>query len=374
MPTIECRVSFVTPAFLGGADQSAQWRTPPFKALLRQWWRVVWVGEQKKAQTPFPPDPEALREAEADLFGAAADERDSAGSKVSRVRLRMDWREQQSEKIPSREWQVDAGQVEHPEVKRKGIDAALYLGYGPLTNQGDRSALSRDAALRSGCERSWTIVLPHDQARKELMNALRLIHAFGGLGGRSRNGWGSLHFEQGGLSREDLEGFLNRANAEARDWVRAFSRPWTDALDTDWCHAVGTDKEGLLIWRTQAVDKWEQVLNRLAEVKVAFRTQFHFKGGGPHNQVCERQILAYPITKHGLDAWRRDRSANQIFFKVLPMGTRKYVGLIVHLPHRVPDVLTEKLDRNDQRTLRALERTVWGEVHQLLDNELTRLP
>jgi CRISPR-associated protein Cmr1 len=31
-------VRFVTPAFLGNVEQQGQWRTPPFKALLRQWW------------------------------------------------------------------------------------------------------------------------------------------------------------------------------------------------------------------------------------------------------------------------------------------------------------------------------------------------
>ena len=33
-------VRFTTPAFLGDAEQNGAWRTPPFKALLRQWWRV----------------------------------------------------------------------------------------------------------------------------------------------------------------------------------------------------------------------------------------------------------------------------------------------------------------------------------------------
>ena len=41
MRKLEYQVTFNTPAFLGNADQQAQWRTPPFKALLRQWWRVV---------------------------------------------------------------------------------------------------------------------------------------------------------------------------------------------------------------------------------------------------------------------------------------------------------------------------------------------
>ncbi len=38
-------VSFVTPAFLGDAEQNGAWRTPPFKILLRQWWRVAAAKE-----------------------------------------------------------------------------------------------------------------------------------------------------------------------------------------------------------------------------------------------------------------------------------------------------------------------------------------
>lgn len=41
MEELSYTISFTTPAFLGNAEQQAQWRTPPFKALLRQWWRVV---------------------------------------------------------------------------------------------------------------------------------------------------------------------------------------------------------------------------------------------------------------------------------------------------------------------------------------------
>ncbi len=32
--TIACRVRFLTPAFLGNAEQMGQWRTPPCKAHM----------------------------------------------------------------------------------------------------------------------------------------------------------------------------------------------------------------------------------------------------------------------------------------------------------------------------------------------------
>ena len=43
--TLTYRVSFNTPAFLGNAEQQGQWRTPPIKALIRQWWRVAYAAE-----------------------------------------------------------------------------------------------------------------------------------------------------------------------------------------------------------------------------------------------------------------------------------------------------------------------------------------
>ena len=43
--TLQVSVEFLTPTFLGGADQNAELRAAPFKNLLRQWWRVA-VGSQ----------------------------------------------------------------------------------------------------------------------------------------------------------------------------------------------------------------------------------------------------------------------------------------------------------------------------------------
>ena len=45
MQTYSYQLRFQTPAFLGNAQQQAQWRTPPIKALLRQWWRVAVAQE-----------------------------------------------------------------------------------------------------------------------------------------------------------------------------------------------------------------------------------------------------------------------------------------------------------------------------------------
>lgn len=53
MQTLTYQVGFNTPTFLGNAEQQAQWRTPPFKALLRQWWRVVKAPEADSTSINF---------------------------------------------------------------------------------------------------------------------------------------------------------------------------------------------------------------------------------------------------------------------------------------------------------------------------------
>ncbi|MEF8731170.1 MAG: hypothetical protein V5B40_04410 [Candidatus Accumulibacter meliphilus] len=85
--TLAYDLSFATPAFVGDAAQQAQWRTPPFKALIRQWWRVV-----KAPQVGFQVDgPDGLRAAEHKLFGSASDNFGES-SHQSLVRLRLkDW-------------------------------------------------------------------------------------------------------------------------------------------------------------------------------------------------------------------------------------------------------------------------------------------
>jgi len=44
---LDLTVRFLTPAFLGDAEQNGRWRTPPFKALLRQWWRMAYAANKK---------------------------------------------------------------------------------------------------------------------------------------------------------------------------------------------------------------------------------------------------------------------------------------------------------------------------------------
>ena len=75
------RLQLATPAFLGDADQKGVWRTPPLKALIREWWRVA------VAPAIGHDDVRKLKQKEADLFGTAADDNRNVAQKIPASQL-----------------------------------------------------------------------------------------------------------------------------------------------------------------------------------------------------------------------------------------------------------------------------------------------
>jgi CRISPR-associated protein Cmr1 len=351
------QVSFTTPAFLGNAEQAGQWRTPPFKALLRQWWRVAYAAKKN-----FVFRVDEMRREEGLLFGHAWLENDTFerdGRKVttsarkSEVRIRLDsW---SVGKLTAREWQPLAT-VTHPEVKT-AVGADLYLGYGPVTlPRGERqSKLKANAAIQAGESTTLSLAIPDGHA-PHIERALGLMASYGTLGGRSRNGWGSFSLTP--LERTPV---LNSAPV---------LRLWSDALahDWDWPHAMGQDSAPL-IWQTKSFNDWKALMRELAIIKIGLRRQFVFTTGknAPHTEA--RHWLSYPVTNHSVQAWGGNaRLPNSLRFKVRKTDDGKLVGVIFHMPCKPPDAF-----RSDLPTLES----VWKRVHAFLDapaQSLTRIP
>ncbi|MEW6259421.1 MAG: RAMP superfamily CRISPR-associated protein [Thermodesulfobacteriota bacterium] len=369
----------MTPGFVGGADPCGRWRTPPFKAALREWWRIVWWNDQIR-QGLFPAIAN-MRDAEGTLFGSAADA--GSSSTKSRIAIRLEtWRKGTCDRDHFRKYHFNI--IVHPEVEvPQPMKSSLYLGYGPVAPP---DKLKNACAIQPGEANLLRIRFP-DTCSSQMEDVIQLMTLFGTIGGRSRNGWGSFWMTPNASGRNQQSDsnliqaadFFNPSDRSARCYLDGFASCWSLALHEDWCHAIGKDNQGLLIWCTEPCNSFAEVIDKLAEVKIAFRTQFHFQGGGPHPNLCNRQIIAYPITRHILNAWGFDsRNANQIRFKVLPVqnnnGQRKFRGLVVHLPHGMPDTLKGRLDATDQRTLSTREISVWKAIHAKLDTLLTRLP
>ena len=348
---------FVTPAFLGNAEQSGQWRTPPIKALLRQWWRVAFAADQRGANSSTALS--AMRAAEGALFGVAADS--EGDSRKSPLRLRLDRWDVGAES--KQKWGhqevVPADKVRHCEVPQP-IGPLLYLGYGPLevatvprpgqSRTDFATVLKKSAAIQAGESAKFSLAIPSGAEAARLDTALYPMHQYGTLGGRSRNGWGSFVLVPTDASATAFDCALDESLVTA----------WQDALKLDWPHAIGRDPKGLLIWQTPALSDWKSVMRKLAEIKIGLRTQFVFPDiRPPHPQPLDRHWLSYPITKHSTTAWDRNaRLPNSLRFKVRAEADGTLRGVIFHVPCLPPPQF-----KPDRRAI----ADVWQHVHAFLD-------
>lgn len=398
-------VSFNTPAFLGNAEQNGQWRTPPFKALLRQWWRVV------KAKD-FMYDHHKMREAEGVLFGNAwlTDKNKKPLYRKSGLGLRLSsWGEGTLE---SGQW--PGGQIESVATTRDGqgrVRADVYLGYGPVlapSRTENRNSITIRRAINSILQRDAKPVelqllpsrnrslRPSRADIEDVKNAMQLAAWFGCVGSRARNGWGSLELKpssgqmkltdttiQSAVLHEELKPSseqikLTNLPSIEHPLLQAVCREWTTCLELDWAHAIGTSDGKPLVWTTQAFEHWRGTMGRLAHIKISVRSVAK-RMTGPAG-IGGIHLLGYPAG----GAWElpelnkrqggEARLPSQLRFKVL--HTEKgYVGLVFHVPHKFPEALSNDLTKEQQRWLKDEQADVWSRVHAELsrDARLTRL-
>ena len=339
--TTSFKLALLSPTFLGDANQSAAWRSPPFKALLREWWRVAAASAHRHSH-------EALRYTEGVLLGNAWLD---SGATQSKVRISLEhWKTGTATTLGE-----DVA-VRHPEIGETGrlVGSQLYLGYGPITydKASKKSKLKANAALQANETNTLDLAWPseHDPI---LSQTVQLIDWFGTMGGRSRNGWGSV--SRVGLKLKPLTATASELTAVLRDLK--------DCLQLDWPHALGKDQSGALIWESKdTFADWKAAMTFLAKLKIGFRTALKFTTGNYSRIVEGRHTLAYPVTHHSVSAWGgQARLANQLRFKLFLDPSGKLKARIFHTPHKCPLPITNSLN----------QLTVWQSIHQWMDQQPT---
>lgn len=347
MITHRFELRLASPAFLGDAHQKGAWRTPPLKALIREWWRVAVAPD-------LGYDHARIKAHEKQLFGTAADEARGV-NRQSKIRLALaHWDGGQCTA-----WPAGEARVTHPEVKDRNtgnirpVGSELYLGYGPLVF--DRgTALKNGAALQADEHNTLDLALP-DAEQSDLHRALTLAHWFGTVGGRSRNGWGSLLWQ----AEEGTPALapLSASGLQASGCTRALQQ----CLTLDWPHAIGSDGAGVLVWRSRETFRdWREAMTFLARTKIDFRVNLGFVTGDNSPRVEPRHAIAYPVTKHHVAQWgRNSRLANTLRFKLHAEPDDRLRAVIYHTPCQ--PTLPHNLDLLN----------TWQRVHRFLDAQPT---
>lgn len=138
-----------------------------------------------------------------------------------------------------------------------------------MGTRNDRTAL--DPAKASNTLRLRILDL---DAVAEVTQAIQLAAWFGGLGSRSRNAFGSLHWEAAAGTGTPA---LSPLTAESLP--RQVCRHDTEALHRDWPHVIGLDdRQGPLVWRSHALHPtWMAAMKELAN---QLRLRVHRDGAG----------------------------------------------------------------------------------------------
>jgi CRISPR-associated protein Cmr1 len=163
----------VTPLFLGGADPSraVELRAPSVKGALRFWWRALAWGRHGG-------DLNAIRKEEQRIFGAAGDDHNHLGQASFGLRAR---------------WLSEPSRLAETRSLTSGKPGTSYLSYGVI-NRGRGNSPRPCYQLSGRFELTFHAFRRTDRESKlhPVSDAIKLFGLLGGLGGRSRRGWGSV--------------------------------------------------------------------------------------------------------------------------------------------------------------------------------------
>lgn len=196
MHTLTATFEIVTPMFLGGADNTAsvELRVPPIKGALRFWWRALAWGRFCQAHPHGTPAEireilKKIREEEARIFG-------SAEGGQGRILMRM---------VQSNYQVIQATNqaVLRDRSERVVGSGARYLGYGLMSAQLSRPCIREGATftieLRFARPRpaqnpaeTARLKQEYDSDLPTVVEAIKLFGLLGGIGARTRRGWGSV--------------------------------------------------------------------------------------------------------------------------------------------------------------------------------------
>jgi CRISPR-associated protein Cmr1 len=320
------KVELVTPCFLGGAKDHADWRGASIRGQLRWWFRAV-------AGAHFDQDLEKVRAAEEEIFGSTrrgsalrvlpgrgpeAEQPDGTGvpfgESLTAEEIAIRWKDRRD------------ATLSRLRLKSRFSDPLHYLAYGPV---------SKGKLVRPFLPASTSVSFDLQWVREPGCDLLELFASalwawlyLGGIGARSRKGFGSLHLQRGPTSWKapmDQDAFRNEIGKLLSLGRKVEAEPaWT-------CFSRGSR----VLLGVDGFDTGDEALSRLGGWLIAFRRRY---GKATDNRVLEGQPVA------GRDyEW------------AAPNGTKLRQGIPDRIGFGLPLPFTRKVD--DQ--FRG-ESVIWG--------------
>lgn len=373
---IEATYRVVTPCFCGGAGQQPEFRLPSFKGVLRFWWRAL-------AWARYGGDLRAVKQDEDAIFGSAARDR-------SRVQIRLAAHEPRPTLPAGRVLTIDGGAVVG--------EGARYLGYGLMHAYASGKTGVRAGELTRACIESPFELTIRFRCRSmsgpqvdSLTDAVAWVGLLGGIGARSRRGYGSLSLRSmdvGGERRwsvprslEELGaaiGGLRQSTGPTRlpEYTALSGRARHVLLDGgDIAPMALLDLVGAEFVRFRSSGRDGKVLGGRANAEHRFKADhLMLVSGRPGDAHPQRVAFGLPLN-FGKPAHLHvkpadhDRRASPLLIHIGECGDRP-VALVSVLPARFLLGPDPAISVGGRRVRQMDEATLYRPVHQFLDRLL----
>ncbi|MBW1973000.1 MAG: type III-B CRISPR module RAMP protein Cmr1 [Deltaproteobacteria bacterium] len=334
MKIINCKFEVVTPMFLSGADNNkAEIRAPSIKGLLRFWWRAI-VGAKLKYEK------NEIKDKEERLFGTSLEDKEKkkGASKFSIKITKLESYKNRGIRSPKLDKNLKVSSAGHL------VSPIDYLGYGVyLWNKKNKAVETSRAFFDSGTKFNISFIFskPIDKnEEEEFLKALWGLVNFGGLGSRSRKGFGSTLL----LNRKDIFAPLGD------EFTTSLVEPkLIDKIKNSYNGLppyTGFSKNSIYL-QFKPQNSWQDALALVGKYYITGRKILPTR---------KRIFLGYPLSNIKFDN-KLQRRASPYFIHVA-FHNNSFVPTILYLPARFSPTLfkDEKINEVDQKFLSINQR------------------
>lgn len=290
----------LTPAFIAGANRDlAEFRAPSFKGLLRFWWRATQASQPQ------------MREMEKVIFGSA-----SGGGKGGCSAFTLQVSSSLSQSAITKAPLPRSVYTEY-QVKGHRLSVLEYLAYGTYTYQKTRKCnVFNRSYIDAGQAFTLTVRLVNEDVLSDVIRALAVFCAFGSIGAKSRNGFGSFALERvdGDSSVEKL------THSTPPDIFRQFARG--EHLPT----FTAFSGEARLFRTRKEHRSWDSCLGELGQAYRVARLSLENR-----HRYDVRQFIGAPLVVNKKQESLLARRAKPYFMRI-HKNREGYVGYLLYLP------------------------------------------
>ena len=242
-----------------------------------------------------------------------------------------------------------------PEKREIELGIIDYLAYGSLMEYDKdlRSNKYVKSHYPSGTKFKISFIFKNNSYRFQVLQSFKMLANYGGMGSKSRNGFGSFRIIEGEELLKDVILNINiYENVEPREFL---------ILSTEKC----------LVRFNNADDKWECALSKVGLAYRSARLSIENK-----HQFSQRAKIGLPIVakyENVPEQFKKARLSKPLFMHITKDNNNKYRGQIFLIPYKFKDSSQDEyndvdydIDLSKQKTK---DKTKTGDIIYYFDKE-----